>query len=225
MAGLEHVAEQDLVVNREQRTPCLLVLDVSYSMNGAPILELNHGLQIFEEEIKKDEMAALRCEVGIVSFGGQVNLVQDFISVSQFSAPTLVATGDTPMGQAIHLALDTLRGRKEAYRRNSINYTRPWLFLLSDGAPTDTDVWPPAAQRLRQEEDSKGVLVFPVGVQGADMNVLAQLSSKNSPQMLQGINFSSFFQWLSTSQQRASAGRAGGSVQLPSMQGWVQGDL
>lgn len=225
MPGLNDIAETDLVVNREQRTPCMLVLDVSGSMDGAPINELNQGLKLFEDEIKKDEMAALRCEIALVTFGGQANLVQDFISVGQFVAPHLTASGETPLGSAIHLALDTLRQRKDAYRRNSVNYTRPWLFLFTDGAPTDRAVWPAAAQQLVQEEAAKGVVVFPIGVEGADMSVLAKLSATNAPLKLQGLRFAQFFQWLSASQQRASAGTAGGSVQLPSTQGWAQAGI
>jgi uncharacterized protein YegL len=221
MSGLA-VTDQDFVVNREQRTPCILLLDISGSMNGPPIRELNEGLKVFENEIKRDETAALRCEIAIVSFGGRVERVVDFISIGQFAAPQLEARGDTPMGGAIHLALDTIRQRKESYRRNKINYTRPWLFLLSDGAPTDHDVWPAAVQRLRQEEHAKGVLVFPIGVERADMSVLAQLSSQNAPQKLFELKFAQFFQWLSVSQHRASTEQAGRSVQLPSVQGWVQ---
>jgi uncharacterized protein YegL len=219
MAALD-VQEQDLATNKEQRTPCLLALDVSNSMSGAPIDELNKGLRLFEQEIKKDDVTALRCEVAIVSFGGQVTLVRDFVSASQFSAPHLEADGNTPLGGAIDLALDTLRARKDAYRRNGINYTRPWLFVISDGAPTDD--WQTATLRLRRVEAANGVVVFPIGVRDADLNVMAQLSAQNSPQVLEGLAFSHFFQWLSTSQEAASTGRPGGSVQMPSQEGWAQ---
>lgn len=224
MPLLDRMTEQDFITNREQRTPCMLVLDTSGSMDGQPIQELNRGLKVFEDEIKKDEMAVLRCEVALVTFGGSVSLVQDFISVGSFAAPVLRASGDTPMGGAMNLALDSLRSRKDAYKQNSINYTRPWLFLLSDGAPTDSN-WQAAAQRARQEEDAKGVLVFPIGVGGADLGVLGQFSSKNSPQKLQGLQFAQFFQWLSVSQQRASTGQSGGTVQLPSTQGWAEAPI
>jgi uncharacterized protein YegL len=224
MPLLDRITEQDFITNREQRTPCMLVLDISGSMDGQSIQELNRGLKVFEDEIKKDEMAVLRCEVAIVTFGGSVSLVQDFVSVGSFVAPVLRASGDTPMGGAMHLALDSLRSRKDVYKQSGINYTRPWLFLLSDGAPTDSD-WQAAAQRTRQEEDAKGVLVFPIGVAGADISVLGQFSSKNSPQKLQGLQFAQFFKWLSVSQQRASSGQAGGSVQLPSPQGWAEAPI
>jgi uncharacterized protein YegL len=221
MGGLD-IREQDLVINKEQRTPCLLALDVSSSMAGAPIEELNSGLEAFEQDIKQDELAALRCEVAIVAFGGSATLVQDFVSVSEFTAPKLAATGDTPLGGAILLALDTLRARKDAYKRTDVNYTRPWLIVISDGAPTDDGVWQPAVERLRQEESAKGVVVYPVGVQGADMGTMARLSAFNAPQVLQGLKFREFFRWLSVSQKTVSTARPGGSVQVPSQQAWAQ---
>jgi uncharacterized protein YegL len=191
MAGLDQISDQDLAWNREQRTPCMLLLDVSESMSGQPIQELNAGLKVF-------------------------------VSVGQFYAPVLEATGNTPMGSAINLALDTLRARKDSYRQHGINYTRPWLFLITDGAPTDPENWPAAGERLLREERDKGVVVFPIGVEGADMGFLARLSSLNPPQKLKGLAFAQFFRWLSTSQTRASSGQAGGSFQMPSQQDWAQ---
>lgn len=41
-----------LVDNSEQRTPLVLVLDRSGSMAGAPIDQLNQGLQLLEQELK-----------------------------------------------------------------------------------------------------------------------------------------------------------------------------
>jgi uncharacterized protein YegL len=220
MARLDDI---DLVGNNEQRTPCVLLLDVSGSMDGEPISELNRGLQVFEQEVKADPLTAMRCEVAIVTFGETVNIVQDFVTVDQFTAPRMAAGGKTPLGQAIGRALDELRIRKEAYKRNGVNYTRPWMFVITDGAPTDT--WEPAADRLRQEETAKGVVVYPIGVKGADASVLARLSGMNSPLWLQGFNFSAYFQWLSASVSRASQGTASGAVQLPSPSGWAQAPI
>ncbi len=218
MPSLDTIRDEDLVRNKEQRSPCLLLLDTSASMRGAPIQELNEGLKLFEEEIKKDPLAAVRCEIAIVTFGGIAKMAQDFITVDEFVAPELEAMGDTPMGAAINLALDRLRRRKDSYRENGVNYTRPWMFVISDGAPTDFG-WETAAERLRQEERNKGIVVFPIGVRGADVKILRELSTMNSPLWLQGLKFKEFFVWLSTSQQRVSSGKAGSQAQLPSTQG------
>ena len=44
-------ATSDFASNPEPRCPCILLLDVSGSMNGRPINELNAGLVTFRDEL------------------------------------------------------------------------------------------------------------------------------------------------------------------------------
>jgi len=204
--------------NPEPRCPCVLVLDTSGSMGGAPISELNAGLQAFKDALSKDELAMLRVEVAIITFG-PVNVAQDFVTANQFMPPTLDTTGDTPMGTAINLALDKINDRKQVYKQNGISYYRPWVFLITDGAPTDGDVWRTAAQRVQEAETKKKVVFFAVGVEGADMNILGQISSRQSLK-LRGLNFRDMFVWLSSSLSSVSRSKPGEDVPLQSPMGW-----
>lgn len=62
-------ATSDFASNPEPRCPCILLLDVSGSMNGRPINELNAGLVTFRDELLADSLALKRVELGIVTFG------------------------------------------------------------------------------------------------------------------------------------------------------------
>ena len=62
-------ATSDFASNPEPRCPCILLLDVSGSMNGRPINELNAGLVTFRDELLADPLALKRVELGIVTFG------------------------------------------------------------------------------------------------------------------------------------------------------------
>jgi uncharacterized protein YegL len=201
----------DFAENPEPRCPSVLILDVSGSMGGAPIAELNAGLQVYRDELAADSLAAKRVEVAVLTFGGTVDLVSDFCTASSFSAPTLTARGDTPMGAAITQALDLLTQRKEQYRANGIAFYRPWIFLITDGGPTDQ--WQSAAQRVRNGEAKKSFAFFSVGVQGARMDILSQISSRE-PLKLDGLRFRDLFQWLSNSQQSVSKSTPGDEVPL-----------
>ena len=70
--------------NPEPRCPCLLLLNTSSSMMGAPIKELNEGLVAFKDELMADQMAPKRVEVAIVKFG-PVEVVSDNSYVKLFA--------------------------------------------------------------------------------------------------------------------------------------------
>lgn len=124
-------ATSDFASNPEPRCPCILLLDVSGSMSGRPINELNAGLVTFRDELLADSLALKRVELGIVTFG-PVHVEQPFTSAANFFPPILFAQGDTPMGAAITKALDMVEERKREYRANGISYYRPWIECRRD---------------------------------------------------------------------------------------------
>jgi len=203
--------------NPEPRCPCLLLLDVSGSMGGQPIAQLNAGLATFQNELASDQLAMKRVEVGIVTFG-PVRTELPFQSASTFYLPNLSAQGDTPMGEAIRQGLEMVRQRKDEYRTNGISYYRPWVFLITDGAPTDD--WQSAAAAVREGEASKAFAFFAIGVKGANMEILKQISVRE-PLLLDGLRFSNLFSWLSSSLRSVSRSTPGAEVPLQSPSGWA----
>lgn len=210
-------ATSEFADNPEPRCPCLLLLDVSGSMGGQPITELNSGLVTFKDELAADSLAMKRVEVGIVTFG-PVRTELPFQSATMFYPPSLVAQGDTPMGSAILQGLDMVKQRKSEYRTNGISYYRPWVFLITDGGPTDN--WQAAAAAVREGEASKSFAFFTIGVKGANMDILKQISVRE-PLMLDGLRFRELFSWLSTSLRSVSHSTPGAEVALQPPTGWA----
>jgi uncharacterized protein YegL len=204
------------IENPEPRCPCILLLDKSGSMAGQPIAELNRGLTVLKDELVADELAAKRVEIAVVSFG-PVTVDHAFADAEQFLSPNLIASGDTPMGSAIVTALDMLDERKRVYKANGIAYYRPWIFLITDGGPTDA--WQEAARRVREGEEKGAFAFFAIGVQGARMDLLQQIASR-APVKLDGLRFRDLFAWLSKSLQSVSRSQVGTSVPLPPP-GWT----
>ncbi len=152
---------------------------------------------------------------------GPVQLLVDFQTADQFEPPRLTTTGDTPMGAAITQGLDILEARKATYKHAGVTYYRPWVFLITDGSPTDS--WRSAAARVRDGDssDRKAFSFFAVGVEGANMATLADICSLNRPPLkLQGLHFRELFSWLSSSLGGVARSQPGQMVALPPPSGW-----
>lgn len=202
----------DFAMNPDPRVPCVLLLDVSSSMAGNPIAELNDGLVTYKDELTADGLAAKRVEVAVITFGSEVTTVCDFSTAHNFLPPTLEANGMTFMGQAVDRAIAAIDARKQEYKASGIAYFRPWIFLVSDGAPNDPG-WEDAAARSIAAEQTKAFKMFCVGVEGADMEVLKRFCL-GTPIKLKGLRFRDMFLWLSSSQRSVSRSTPGEDVPL-----------
>jgi uncharacterized protein YegL len=236
-----------LAWNPEPRCPCVLLLDTSASMgqrvanadgdsgvtysSGGDILRfmnsrltridlLNEGLRTYQTELMSDSLAAQRVEVCVITFGGKVQTLVPFVPAYEFTPPTLTAEGDTPMGQAILQAIEGIEQRKRLYRQNGLHYFRPWIFLITDGQPTDA--WQSAAEQVRLGEKQKKFAFFAVGVAEANFEILRNIAVRE-PLPLKGYSFREMFIWLSQSQRCISHSSPGqeGQVKLDSPAGWA----
>jgi len=210
----------DFADNPSQRVPCVLVLDTSVSMRGEKIDNLNEGLVTFANELQADGMAAKSADIAIVTFG-PVEVFQDFVTADEFFPVTLTTQSNTPMGEAILKAIDLCRNRKDDYKAAGIAYYRPWIFMITDGAPTDDVTAAKAA--IQNGEKQREFSFYAVGVEGADMNALQDLSTREAL-TLKGMSFREMFSWLSSSLSLVSRSQVGEEVPLvdpTGPQGWA----
>lgn len=217
--------------NPAQRTPCMLVLDASGSMDELVpatgrkrIDELNAGLQLLRDELLNDDAAAQRVQLAITCVGGpagEADLLMDWTDAVSFQPQPLQAGGLTPLGQGMRLALQHVEKQKSTLKASGVGHTRPWIIVISDGEPTDdAQLWQAVAQECRSAEAAKRCVIYPIGVGDANMGSLQQLSSTPALKMADA-KFRQYFQWLSGSLSTLSGSRPGEQVQLAATSPWT----
>ena len=100
LAGL-----RDLVNNPTPRIPVALCLDVSGSMDGEPIRELNAGVQQYLTEMRSDDLTLYSAETAVVSFADEAECAADFNTADRLQVPELEAGGLTNMGAGLTLVV------------------------------------------------------------------------------------------------------------------------
>lgn len=223
---IEEFSIEDLVDNPTPRIPIAMVLDTSASMAGAPIKELNKGVNLFIEEIRRDEYTRYSAEICIVTFGGSVEIIQDFATVDYVSYPVFKASGETPMGTAVLKTLELLERRKTLYKELGIDYYQPWIVLMTDGRPTD-DITK-AVRKVQELISQRRLVVFPIAIGPyADIDSLSLFTIPDIPPpplKLKGLKFKEFFIWLSKSVAQVSRSTPGMryEISLDDVEDWSE---
>ncbi len=200
-----------------------------------------------------DSVTKKRIELCIITFGSGVKIVSEFKNVLDIEEVYLDADGaSTPMGGGIQTAIKKIEERKLQYRGNGSEYYRPWIWLITDGGPTDMgtregtyyrvrddaatdelisndaieiqpffELWEKVREDLSEGESKKHFVFFAVGVEGADMGALKELSQPGrEPLALQGMKFVEMFDWLSKSISEVSRSHTGEQIKLSDPSNW-----
>lgn len=188
----------------EKHIAVVLLVDTSTSMMEKPIEELNMGLQEFGKALKMDSLAMGRAEVCIVSFNDTVQVEHEFRPATEYIPPKLCAGGLTCLNEAINVSLDILEERKRLYNEIGIDYYRPWLFVLTDGSPTDVEKEEQTVLRLKKAIGENKVVYMPMGIgENAKIEKLQAYYPDDVAKKIvlkaDADNFKEAFVWLSRS--------------------------
>ena len=232
----------EVAENYEQKCLCVLVLDLSGSMNeivddstavatgqtiyvdgknynivtgGISKLDnLIEGLQSFYTDIENDETTSQRLELAVVTFGDSVNVIQSPSLISDIQLPELMADGDTALVDAVDEAIDIVNNRKTWYKSTGQPYYRPWIILITDGEPNEGQDVSTLASKIKKDTSEKKYVFLPIGVDNANMQVLQSIQGQIPAMKLKGTKFGSFFKWLSASMGTIVNAEAGEKVDI-----------
>lgn len=194
--------EAEEVQNYSQKCCVALVLDTSSSMAGASIDQLNFGIRSFLDEISADKPnLGQKLELGIITFDSAVTRVSEPKLAESIDFKPLTVNGTTMMVDGVREGIKMVGQRKQWYKSTGQTYFRPWVIMITDGDP-DSDQQgelPKLAAEIRQGMDDEDFWFMAIGVTGAKMSTLEQISHDNmKPHKISGLKFSEFFRWLSS---------------------------
>jgi len=113
--------------------PVIMLLDVSGSMTGEKIQNLNTAVKDMLETFRNTENGETEIHVAAVTFGSEVKVHQILASAGDITWIDLPAGGGTPLGAAISMTKAMIADKNVVPSRAY----RPVVVLVSDGQPND----------------------------------------------------------------------------------------
>lgn len=210
-----------IVSPNEPHMALLFLVDVSSSMDGAPINSLNASVNKFKEQVCEDPRTTQILDVAIVSFNTNASVVQPFTPVEYMEPVNLVASGGTAIAPAAELAVKMVDERSRFYRHAGSEPYKPWIFLISDGYGGDVTA---VSEVIRKKEEDGFLQFWSLGVEGYDSKTLHQLSGKKVMK-LDGYDFTGILDWAHKSMRAISQSSPGEKPKLPPLPENVDKDV
>ncbi len=187
--------------NGEEKTLCVLALDVSGSMGGidaggkAKYVQVQESLTELQTDIGSNPEVSQKVELGIVLFDHVVKVAQKAALVENITMPTLYAGGGTDLAGGVLKAIEEVKERKAYYVEHGIPYKRPIIVVLTDGQANVDHI----VEEVKKGSADKHYFIIPIAVgDDADMTSLNKIASDRAYKIKDG-HISSFFRWLSNS--------------------------
>ena len=173
----------------------VIVADVSDSMN---VERINEGLQRIMSEAANDPVVADRAEFALIAFNSETKILVKPSHVYDINLPSIQASGQAYLNNALELARYFVDDRKKYYRSLGIAYYRPWILVLTDGYwADDSQEIQRMADVIHEEVKNKKYYFDVIGV-GDEVNepALAKLTvSGCSARKIDSINLMNYFEW------------------------------
>jgi uncharacterized protein YegL len=186
-----------------RRLPIYFLIDISESMVGEPIQQVEEGLAMIIKELKTDPHSIETVWVSIVVFAGQPKTIVPLQEIINFYPPRFPIGSGTSLSKGLGHLMYELRKNQVKTTYEQKGDWKPIVFLFTDGVPTDDtavaiDEWKKNWQR------TANMVAVSFGEE-ADMHLLSQMTEnvlhfKNSD----AAAYKSFFKWVTDSIKTSS---------------------
>lgn len=186
-----------------RRLPIYFLIDVSESMVGEPIEQVENGMRNIIQELRTDPYALETVFVSVIAFAGKAKSLSPLTELYKFYPPKFPIGGGTSLGTALNFLMDDI---DKSVQKTTVEMKGDWkpiVFLFTDGAPTDNPST--AIDRWQKHFSRKSNLVCISIGDNADTQLLGRLTKdvlrlNNTDE----VSFKAFFKWVTASIKTSS---------------------
>lgn len=181
-----------------RRLPVYFVLDVSESMVGDPIHQVEKGMRDIIQELRTDPYAMETAYVSVIAYAGKAETLTPLTELYKFYPPILPIGGGTSLGAALDSLMNDIDASVVKTTFVQKGDWKPIIFLFTDGAPTDD---PSMAIRRwnRHYRNKANLIVISIG-DNIDPLLFGQLTGDIvSFKGDEEASYKAFFKWVTAS--------------------------
>ena len=200
-----------------RKFPIFLVVDVSESMAGQPLIQLENGIRGIASDLMTDPYALETAWIGVIGFAGRPRTLTPLTEIVDFVPPHLPVGGGTGLGSALMHLMDEIDRNVTPATASHKGDWKPLVFLMTDGVPTDDPG--PAIARWRDRYAARVALVAVSIGGGADARLLRRLTEDviSFDDTVEG-SFRKFIGWITNSVKSSTRSvTVGGGISLAKM--------
>ena len=178
-----------------RRLPIYFLIDLSESMVGEPIEQVQNGIRTIVQELRTDPYALETVYVSIIGFAGKAKSLMPLTELFKFYPPTLPIGGGTSLGNAMNFLMDELDHSIQKTTLEVKGDWKPIIFLFTDGTPTDN---PDRAFQRWNDKYRKSCNLIAISIgDNVDTQMLGQITD-NVLRLndIDNNSFKAFFKWV-----------------------------
>lgn len=181
-----------------RRLPIYFLVDVSESMVGTPIEQVQEGMRTIVQSLRVDPYALETVYVSIIAFAGKAKVLSPLTELYKFYPPVFPIGGGTSLGAGLECLMDSIDRNVQRTTMERKGDWKPIIFLFTDGNPTDDYS---AAFRRWNDKFRRHCNLVAISIgDNVNTSVLAQIT--DNILLLKDTDeesFGKFFKWVTAS--------------------------
>ena len=186
-------------------------------MQGEPIEAVNTGVRMMVSALRQDPYALETVHVCIMTFDADAKLVVPLTALDDLQLPLITTpkSGPTHLGLALEMRYPLVQSEVKKSTGEVKGDWAPYLFVMTDGKPSDTQLFQAQCPRIRTLGFSS-IIGCVAGPKARKEDLQPLCDHVVSLETLDNSGFTSFFRWVTAtiSGGNKSLGISGG-VELP----------